>query len=210
LDRSFAVTFDATTLPAFLLASLVVVITPGMDAFLLLRTSLRAGTRAGLRALAGVHTASAVQIGLVASGLGVLLAGYPALLQVLRWLGAAYLAFLALQIVRGLLRPRPQESDEPVVVAHPFRQGFLSNLMNPKMLLFSLAFLPQFIGSGDAVLQLGVLGVLFLALAACWEATIVLAAGRMSRRLQRPGVATTLDAVSAAAFMTISVGLVFA
>jgi threonine/homoserine/homoserine lactone efflux protein len=210
LDRSFAVTFDASTLPAFLLASLVVVITPGMDAFLLLRTSLRAGTKAGLRALAGVHTASAVQIGLVASGLGTLLAGYPALLHVLRWLGAAYLAFLALQIVRGLLRPRPQESDEPVVVAHPFRQGFLSNLMNPKMLLFSLAFLPQFIGSGDAVLQLGVLGVVFLALAACWEATIVLAAGRMSRRLQRPGVTTTLDAVSAAAFMTISVGLVIA
>ena len=203
-------TFDVSTLPAFLLASLVVVITPGMDAFLLLRTSLRAGTMAGLRALAGVHTASAVQIALVASGLGALLAGYPALLHVLRWLGAAYLAFLALQIVRGLIGPRPQESDEPVVVAHPFRQGFLSNLMNPKMLLFSLAFLPQFIGSGDAVLQLGVLGAVFLVLAACWEATIVLAAGRMARRLQRPGVTTTLDAVSAAAFMTISVGLVLA
>ncbi|QUQ71564.1 LysE family translocator [Kutzneria sp. CA-103260] len=203
-------TFDTSTLPAFLLASLVVVITPGMDAFLLLRTSLRAGTRAGLRALAGVHTASAVQIALVASGLGALLAGYPALLQVLRWLGAAYLAFLAAQIVRGLIRPRPAESDEPVVVAHPFRQGFLSNLMNPKMLLFSLAFLPQFIGSGDAVLQLGVLGALFLVLAACWEATIVLAAGRMSRRLKRRGVTTALDAVSAAAFLTISVGLVLA
>jgi len=204
------VKFDVSTLPAFLLACLVVVITPGMDAFLLLRTSLRAGTRAGLRTLAGVHTASAVQIGLVVSGLGALLAGYPALLQVLRWLGAAYLAFLAVQIVRGLLRPRPAESDEPVVVAHPFRQGFLSNLMNPKMLLFSLAFLPQFIGSGDAVLQLGVLGALFLVLAACWEGTIVLAAGRMSRRLQRRGVTTALDAVSAAAFLTISVGLVVA
>ena len=202
--------FDVTTLPAFLLACLVVVITPGMDAFLLLRTSLRAGTRAGLRALAGVHTASAVQIALVVSGLGALLAGYPALLQVLRWLGAAYLAFLAVQIVRGLLRPRVTESDEPVVVAHPFRQGFLSNLMNPKMLLFSLAFLPQFIGSGDAVLQLGVLGALFLALAACWEATIVLTAGRMSRRLQRPGMTTALGAVSAAAFLTISVGVVLA
>jgi threonine/homoserine/homoserine lactone efflux protein len=204
------VKFDVTTLPAFLLASLVVVITPGMDAFLLLRTSLRAGTRAGLRALAGVHTASAVQIALVVSGLGALLAGYPALLQVLRWLGAAYLAFLAAQIVRSLLRPGVAESDEPVVVAHPFRQGFLSNLMNPKMLLFSLAFLPQFIGSGDAVLQLGVLGAAFLVLAACWEATIVLAAGRMSRRLQRKGVSTALDAVSAAAFLTISVGLVVA
>jgi threonine/homoserine/homoserine lactone efflux protein len=210
LDRSFHVKFDVAPLPAFLLACLVVIITPGMDAFLLLRTSLRAGARAGLRALAGVHTASAVQIALVVSGLGALLAGYPALLQILRWLGAAYLAFLAAQIVRGLLRPRPAESDEPVAVAHPFRQGFLSNLMNPKMLLFSLAFLPQFIGSGDAVLQLGVLGVLFLVLAACWEATIVLAAGRMSRRLQRRGVTTALDAVSAAAFFTISIGLVVA
>lgn len=207
--------FDSSTLPAFLLAGLVVVITPGMDAFLLLRTSLRGGTKAGLRALAGVHTASAVQIGLVVSGLGVVLARYPAVLQVLRWLGAAYLAFLAVQIVVGLLRPRRQQKkkEETVVTATPipaFRQGFLSNLMNPKMLLFSLAFLPQFIGSGTPVLQLGVLGALFLVLAACWEAGIVFAAGGMSRRLDRPGVTTALDAVSAAAFLTISVGLVVA
>lgn len=203
-------TFDLSTLPAFLLASAVVVLTPGMDVFLLLRTSMRGGTTAGMRALAGVHTASAVQIGLVVSGLGAVLAGYPALLHVLRWLGAAYLAFLALQTLRGLLRPRREQSDEPVAVAHPFRQGFLSNLLNPKMLLFSLAFLPQFIGSGEPVAQLGVLGATFIVLAACWEATVVLAAGTLSRRLHRPGFSTALDAVSAAAFLTISVGLVVA
>jgi threonine/homoserine/homoserine lactone efflux protein len=201
---------DFSILPAFLLACAVVVLTPGMDAFLLLRTSLRGGTKAGLLALAGIHTGSAVQMGVVVCGLGVTLAGYPPALVALRWLGAAYLAFLALSITRGLLRPRghaPSGAAGRPILRHPFRQGFLSNIANPKMLLFSLAFLPQFIGSGDKVAQLGMLAVSFLVMAACWEGLIVLAAARVSDRLRRPGLTTALDAVSAAAFLTISVGL---
>ncbi|PSL58141.1 threonine/homoserine/homoserine lactone efflux protein [Saccharothrix carnea] len=197
---------DFTQLPAFLIACAVVVLTPGVDAFLLLRTSMRSGTRAGLLALAGIHTAAFVQVALVISGLGVVIARYPAVLTGLRWIGAAYLLYLAVTITRGLLR---RSGGEVVAVApRPFRQGFLTNITNPKMLLFSLAFLPQFIGTGDPAFQLGMLAAVFLGLAALWELTIVVAAARVAGSLRRPGVTTALDAVCAAVFLTMSIGLV--
>lgn len=199
--------FDFGQVPAFLIACTVVIVTPGVDAFLLLRTSLRSGTRAGLLALAGIHAASAVQVVLVISGLGVLLAQYPMVLTALRWIGAAYLLYLAVSIARGLLR-RSGDEPEEVMSNRPFRQGFLTNITNPKMILFSLAFLPQFIGSGEPAPQLAMLAVVFLGLAAVWELMIVLAASRVAGRLKRRGVTTALDAVCAAVFLTMSVGLV--
>ncbi|MFJ6672439.1 LysE family translocator [Actinosynnema sp. NPDC091369] len=198
---------DFTQLPAFLIACAVVVLTPGVDAFLLLRTSMRSGTRAGLLALAGIHTAAFVQVALVISGLGVVIARYPAVLTGLRWIGAAYLLYLAVTITRGLLR-RAGGEVAPVAATRPFRQGFLTNITNPKMLLFSLAFLPQFIGAGDPAFQLGMLAAVFLGLAALWELTIVVAAARVAGSLRRPGVTTALDAVCAAVFLTMSIGLV--
>jgi threonine/homoserine/homoserine lactone efflux protein len=201
------VLFDFGQVPAFLIACAVVIVTPGVDAFLLLRTSLRSGTRAGLLALAGIHSAAAVQVALVISGLGVVLAQYPMVLTALRWIGAGYLLYLAVSIARGLLRRNDGPADE-VVGDRPFRQGFLTNITNPKMLLFSLAFLPQFIGQGQPAAQLTLLAVVFLGLAAVWELMIVLAASRVAGRMQRPGVTTALDAVCAAAFLTMSVGLV--
>ncbi|MGM1065714.1 LysE family translocator [Saccharothrix sp. Mg75] len=199
---------DFTQLPAFLIACAVVVLTPGVDAFLLLRTSMRAGTRAGLWALAGIHTAAFTQVALVISGLGAVVARYPAVLTSLRWIGAAYLLYLALSIARGLLLRRSDGEGAAVVADRPFRQGFLTNITNPKMLLFSLAFLPQFIGTGDPTWQLGMLAAVFLGLAALWELTIVVAAARVGGSLRRPGVTTALDAVCATVFATMSVGLV--
>jgi len=199
--------FDFGQIPAFLIACAVVIVTPGVDAFLLLRTSLRSGTRAGLLALAGIHSAAAVQVALVISGLGVVLAQYPMVLTALRWIGAGYLLYLAISITRGLIRRSGGEPEE-VMSTRPFRQGFLTNITNPKMILFSLAFLPQFIGSGEPAPQLAMLAVLFLGLAAIWELMIVLTASRMAGKLKRPGVTTALDAVCAAVFLTMSVGLV--
>lgn len=199
--------FDFGQVPAFLIACAVVIVTPGVDAFLLLRTSLRSGTRSGLLALAGIHSAAAVQVALVISGLGVVLARYPMVLTALRWIGAAYLLYLAVSIARGLIR-RTQDEPEEAISNRPFRQGFLTNITNPKMILFSLAFLPQFIGSGEPAPQLAMLAAVFLGLAAIWELMIVLAASRMAGKLKRPGVTTALDAVCAAVFLTMSVGLV--
>lgn len=205
---------DFTTLPAFLLASAVVVLTPGVDAFLLLRTSLRSGRRQGMLALAGIHTASFVQVAAVISGLGALVTRNPGVLSVLKWVGAAYLVYLAGTILRGLWLARRETSRDdfetpPADNANPYLRGLLTSITNPKMLLFSLAFLPQFVGgSARPVMQLMMLGVVFLVTAAVWEVTIVLTASRIASKLRHPRVSQSLDMVSAAAFLTISVGLV--
>ncbi|GAA2356574.1 LysE family translocator [Saccharopolyspora halophila] len=202
---------DPTTLPAFLVASAVVIVTPGVDAFLLLRTSLNAGRRAGLLALVGIHSASALQVTAVICGLGALLSSTPQVMEVLKWIGAGYLIYLAGMILRGLWLTRKESgtlNTPPADSANPFVRGLLSNLTNPKMLLFSLAFLPQFVGiATNPTLQLVFLGIVFLALAAVWEVTIVLTAAKIADRLQHPRVAQSLDALSATAFLTISVGL---
>lgn len=206
---------DLTQLPGFVLASLVVVLTPGVDAFLLLRTSLRQGVRRGLLALAGIHTASIIQVAAVISGLGAIITRNPAVLSALKWVGAAYLLYLAAMILRGLWLARRQAAEDLADTgtrpdtANPYVRGLLSNITNPKMLLFSLAFLPQFVGAASQpALQLVALAVVFLVLAAIWELTIVLAASRIAHRLRHPKVTRALDVVSATAFLTISVGLV--
>ncbi|MGW1676820.1 LysE family translocator [Saccharopolyspora sp. NPDC002376] len=205
---------DLTPLPAFLVASVVVVLTPGVDIFLLLRTSLNRGRRAGLLALAGIHTASILQVALVISGLGALITSHPAVLSTLKWVGAAYLVYLAVMVLRGLWLTRQETADGalngPVIDnSNPYLRGLFSNLTNPKMLLFSLAFLPQFVGSAaQPTLQLVMLGVVFLVLALIWEASMVLGAAKIADRLKNPRVAKSLDMVSAAAFLTISIGLV--
>lgn len=205
---------DLTQLPAFAIAGLVVVLTPGVDSFLLLRTSLHQGTRRGLMALAGIHTGTALQIAAVIGGLGALIANAPGVLAVLKWAGAAYLVYLAATILRGLWLARKEAADVDGTAAHsdaanPYVRGLLSNITNPKMLLFSLAFLPQFVGAATSpTLQLVMLAVVFLVLAAIWEIFIVTAASRIADRLRQPKVTRALDAVCAAAFLTISVGLV--
>ena len=75
---------DLTQLPAFLLASTVVVVTPGVDVLLLLRTAIQDGRRAGLRTLLGIHTAAALQVLLAESGVGVVIAQHPPVLTALR------------------------------------------------------------------------------------------------------------------------------
>ncbi|NHD17205.1 MULTISPECIES: LysE family translocator [unclassified Actinopolyspora] len=206
---------DVGTLPAFMLASAVVILTPGVDTFLLLRTSVRFGTRPGIHALAGIHTASLIQVSAVISGLGALITSRPEVLSVMKWVGAAYLVYLAISILRGLWLTRkeataastPEAEVRPE--ANPYLRGLLSNITNPKMLLFSLAFLPQFVGSAsNPAIQLAALGVVFLLLAAVWEFTIVLTASRAAERLRRPSFRNSLDLVSAIAFLGISAGLV--
>lgn len=199
--------FDFSQLPAFFVACVIVVITPGVDSFLLLQTSTRSGVRAGMLALAGIHLATVVHVSVVISGAGVVLTRFPVVFTSMRWVGAAYLTYLAFTIIRGL---RGTAGDQSVASAtgRPFQRAFLSGLTNPKALLFLLALLPQFIGSGRHVPQLTMLSLVFIGTAVVWELMIVLSASRIATTLQRPFITTALDAVCATVFLVISAGLV--
>ncbi len=140
---------DPLILLAFLPAALALNLTPGADMLFCLAQGTRGGTRPAWAASAGISTGSMVHVTLAGLGLGWLVAEYPVLFDVIRYLGVVYLLGLAW---RTLTAP-PLTSDAPAVrPARAFRDGLIVNLTNPKVILFILAFVPQFVDPTRAVL----------------------------------------------------------
>lgn len=140
---------DPVLLLAFIPAALALNLVPGADMMFCLGQGLRGGARASWAASAGITVGSMVHILIAGLGLGAMLAAYPLVFGAIRVLGALYLLYLAWKtwttpIVHDLPRGNPD--------ARAFRDGMLVNLSNPKVILFILAFLPQFIDPARPVL----------------------------------------------------------
>ncbi|OIQ35996.1 MAG: threonine transporter RhtB [Roseobacter sp. MedPE-SW] len=136
---------DPLSLLAFVPAALALNLTPGADMMFCLGQGLQSGRRSALAASAGISAGGMVHVALAGLGLGAVVNSQPALFDVIRWLGVAYLLYLAW----GALKPASVGAD-PAQVAAPqaadsFRAGFWVNLTNPKVILFVLAFVPQFV-----------------------------------------------------------------
>lgn len=201
---------DLSQITAFALASIIVILVPGSDVFLLLRISLNQGVRTGLLALLGIHLGNVVQAVIMISGLGILLSRVPAALFVLKLLGALYLLYLAAQTIRSLVKndaSKDQETtEEQQKKQRPFTLGLLTNVTNPKVFIFFLAFFPQFLGTATSVpLQLALLSVIFIALAVIWELAIVLAASSLGATLNSRRFTKAIDVVCAVAFILLAV-----
>jgi threonine/homoserine/homoserine lactone efflux protein len=153
---------DPGLFAAFLLALLVLELSPGPDMMLVLARGIGQGRRIALLTMVGmIFVAGAVQVGLLVLGLASLIAAYPVALTIIRLLGAAYLVFLGLKLLHGSLRP--SGGAKPVAAVGDWqavRQGAVNSLTNPKSLLFMFAFLPQFVdpAAGPVWLQLLILG----------------------------------------------------
>lgn len=147
----------------FLTATLALNLAPGPDMIYVSTRSLTQGRRAGIISALGIAAGSLVHTGLIASGLAALLHAVPIAYDIVRYAGAAYLIWLGIQALRarGSLNASPQL--EPASEWAIFRQGMITNLLNPKVALFFLAFLPQFTSPerGSVALQIVVLGCLF-------------------------------------------------
>src|SRR5689334_7862865 len=133
----------------FLLAGVLLNITPGQDMALIIARSTQYGTRAGVLAALGVGAGAFVHIAAAAIGISTLIVASALAFAVLKWMGAAYLAYLGVQMLRSSLKPetpaampQPPTSDR---LRQVFLQGVLSNALNPKVAVFFLAFLPQFV-----------------------------------------------------------------
>lgn len=131
-----------TTLAAFLAACLVLYLTPGADMMFTIASGAAGGPRAGVAAAAGISLGVVVHVVVAAAGLGAVVTAHRGAYDAIRWAGAAYLAYLAIVMWRA----KPQT--EPVAGAarmrRAFARGFVTNILNPKVGLFVLAFLPQF------------------------------------------------------------------
>jgi threonine/homoserine/homoserine lactone efflux protein len=197
-------------LALYVLAVFLAMIAPGPDMMFVLATGARGGPRIGLLAALGVATSEIVQITAVAAGLSELFVAAPAAFTVLRACGAAYLLYLGVQALRSARRSGavPAQADRaPVSGRYAYLRGFLTNLVNPKMVTFAVAFLPQFVdrGLGHVPAQFAVLGVIFVAFEVLVDGTVGLTAGRLGGWLSRRRRARqALDAGSGAIMVALA------
>ncbi len=173
---------------AFLLTALVIELTPGPNMAYLALVSALEGRRAGMAATAGVAL-GLLLIGLAAAlGLAALINTSPLAFEALRWGGAAYLVWLAIEAWRGSGEVSPGRAvDSGDGAVRHFRRGLVINLLNPKAGLFFIAVLPQFVTPGAGLIAQTVwLTVLYVALATTIHLLIVIFAGTMNRWFQVP------------------------
>ena len=154
---------EAANLLLFLGASLALNLTPGPDMLYVLARGSGEGTRAGVVSALGIATGTLVHLALVALGLASLLAAVPIAFDVVRYAGAAYLIFLGVRALFGRSGANEQREVREATLPEIFRQGVITNILNPKVALFFAAFLPQFAdpARGPVALQLIMLGLLF-------------------------------------------------
>ena len=136
------------SLLAYTLAATLLTLTPGLDTALILRTATAEGGRKALHAALGIDLGCFIWGAVVAFGLGALLAVSEFAYTLLKWCGAGYLCWLGIQL---LLRPRQQFNTTPAestTTSNWFLRGMLGNVLNPKMGVFYVSFLPQFIPAG--------------------------------------------------------------
>jgi threonine/homoserine/homoserine lactone efflux protein len=192
-------------LAAFLAVSALVIVTPGQDTALTVRNTLLGGRAAGVLTALGVAAGQATWT--VATGIGVgalLVASQPAFLA-LRIAGGAYLVFLGAQALWSAVRPKPVPLERPVPPrGRAFRQGLLSNLGNPKMLVFFTSLLPQF---GHSAAGLIALGLVFCSLTAIWLCGYALAVARAGDLLRRGRLRRALDATTGCVLVALGLRL---
>lgn len=160
---------DTTQLLMFIAAGWLLNLTPGPDVLYIVSSALKSGVRAGIVAALGIVSGCFVHVFAAALGVGALLATSAAAFTVLKWVGAAYLVWMGIKLLRarggGATIVPDQVSADVVAVnlGRIYRQGFLTNVLNPKVALFFLAFVPQFIAPGteDKVTAFLLLGLLF-------------------------------------------------
>jgi threonine/homoserine/homoserine lactone efflux protein len=178
----------AQTLIAFTLVSVGIVIMPGPSNLFLLAHGIGHGRRAAVAAMTGISAASAIRVLLTAAGLTALLASSAVAFDTVRWAGVAYLVYLGGRALRSAPAhgPAPDRSVE-IRLRRSAGKGLIVGLGNPKMLIFFVAFFPQFVdpARGSEVLQILLLGSIFWVLGALWDLIFACLSGTIGNWLER-------------------------
>jgi threonine/homoserine/homoserine lactone efflux protein len=173
-------------LPAFLVASFLLWITPGPDTMFILARSIAFGPRAGVLSVLGISTGILVHIAFAAFGLSALLATSATAFSLVKFAGALYLIFLGIQSLRqkthGFETPVTEATDRWRI----YRQGVTTNVLNPKVAIFFLAFLPQFVDARThpGPLPFLLLGGVFVIGGSLWCLGVALTAAKATRAIR--------------------------
>lgn len=204
--------FGIHDLPMFVAAGLMLNIMPGPDSLLIMARSASQGWRAGSAAALGIGAGTFVHIFAAALGLAAVLATSATAFTVIKLLGAAYILYMAW----GLLRSKPAAPVTVAPVLPPlswhriFAQGFLTNVLNPKVAIFFLAFVPQFIAADapNKALAFIVLGCIFNLNGMLWCHALALFTAQASARIKLPATATLwLNRVTGGLFVWLGIKL---
>lgn len=191
--------FDSQVL-AFTLVAAIMTMTPGADTLLVVRNVLRGGRRDGFATMFGICSGLYAHALLSALGVSVILMHSATAFMVLKIAGACYLVWLGIQSLRSASRegaaPDPADASTiRVPVLQCFREGFLTNLLNPKVIVFYLALLPQFIGPDDPVLQKSLLlAVIHFVEGILWFTVVSVLVDRSRQFFMKPRQRRLIDA----------------
>jgi threonine/homoserine/homoserine lactone efflux protein len=190
----------------FLAVAIVVVITPGVDMAVVTKNALVHGRRQALATALGVNAGVAAWTVAAAFGLAAVVQASAAAFSAIKFAGALYLVYLGAQAVRRARRGQAETplADSPLGSAGAFRQGLVTNLLNPKIAVFFTSLLPQFVDHGTLPALL-LLGALFNVLGLLWLTSYALLAARGRVVLQRPRVKSALDYLSG--FVLVGLGV---
>ncbi len=173
---------DPQTYYLFLLTALVLVLTPGPDTVLILSRTPATGTGAGVMTLFGTQAGNVIHAMLASLGVSSIVLMFPVAFDILKYLGAAYLVYLAVMAGRAsaTLELNTRLNDRRDGAVRYFCQGLTNNLVNPKMIPFFITLFPQFVHpeNGAIVLQSLILGVTLAGMAIAWIGAVVLLVGR--------------------------------
>lgn len=188
---------------AFTSIVVLLTITPGADTMLTIRSVLAGGRRAGICTTLGISSGLFFHAAISALGLSVILVQSAMAFTVVKWVGAGYLIVLGVQSLLHALRgaPAPAAEEEPPARPRSLRSayltGLLTNVCNPKVAIFYLAFLPQFLDLARPMLpQALLLGGIHAALNTAWLSLIVVLFGQFRALLRRPAVQRRLEAIT--------------
>lgn len=205
--------FDYTLLhwTSFLVAAVVLNLAPGPDIAFIIGQTVRGGRKAGFAALGGIWLGAFGHVVMAAAGLSAILASSATAFSVVKWAGAAYLLYLGIKALRSDGSGFIAESTVSSPSAFPiFKQGIIVALLNPKVAIFFLAFLPQFVveGAGPVWAQIFLHGSLIIVVAAFIEPPLILAGDKLTNSLRsNPRFGLWLDRSLGAIFIGLGIRL---
>ena len=198
----------------FIVAGLVLNITPGADSIYIMTRSIAQGKRAGIYSVLGVSTGGLVHTIFASVGLSVILAKSATAFMIVKYLGVAYLVYLGVRMLiekNNLFENESQQFDH-LNLGKIYRQGLITNILNPKVALFFLAFLPQFIepGSTNGALPFLLLGATFMTTGTLWCLFLAYASSLVTKTLRNNDkIGKIMQKVSGGIFIGLGLKLFF-
>ncbi|WP_164513251.1 LysE family translocator [Thiosocius teredinicola] len=200
--------FDSQVI-AFTLVAVVLAVTPGADTMLVMKNGIRSGSGAGWATTFGVLAGTLIHAVISALGISVVVAQSEALFHSIKLLGALYLVWLGIQALRSSGRTQASQNvGGRLAIRGAFKEGLITNVLNPKVAIFYVAFLPQFISPGDPVLAKSLLlACIHNLLSLIWLGSLVLVISQGKRWAQQQNVQAWLSRVSGVILVGLGVRL---